>query len=282
MKFIKEHMNEALDKATPYMLRNDGRLFNVFPIHPYMKYIITDTDKKSIEDLLNRRFNYIAWFYKNTQYQSVKDNIELFLASVYQNSVVKDSDNIFVINWEQVISDCNEQLDLDIPTITRSLNEDNKLLSNIDDIYSLYEYLNDETNQEFLRVRTSSMKFGGRSGDIYFRISSTDFNWFDLIWTLVYENRDWIESVTVSTDTQARGGVVKFYQHNNIVVNRLSTNDFITLSGRPVFEELDDTRYEISFGKSLNEIFQDIHPQHIHNCFTSLVETYIERNFTEV
>lgn len=65
-----------------------------------------------------------------------------------------------------------------------SLNEETKkLIENFDRTKETIERLWYLTNQEFCRVRTSNYRYktGGDNGEIYFRISSENFNWFDLI-----------------------------------------------------------------------------------------------------
>ena len=44
------------------------------------------------------------------------------------------------------------------------------------ELYSILEQVSNDVNQEFCRVRTSNLKIGGDSNEIYFRISSNGFN----------------------------------------------------------------------------------------------------------
>lgn len=97
----------------------------------------------------------------------------------------------------------------------------------------LMNLLNDLTNQEFCRVRTSNykVKYGGDNGQIYFRISSTGFNWFDLIWNIVSKFSKDIKEVTVMKDKQTFGGKEFDYYYNH-----LPTDQFLTLKGNPIVE----------------------------------------------
>ena len=100
----------------------------------------------------------------------------------------------------------------------------------------LMNLLNDLTNQEFCRVRTSNykVKYGGDNGQIYFRISSTGFNWFDLIWNIVNKFSKNIKEVTVMKDKQTFGGKEFEYYFDHV-----PTDEFLTLKGNPIVESVD-------------------------------------------
>ncbi len=254
MKLINE---KCLKLATPYMLRNDGELIECSPMHPYFKYIIQDNNKNQIEYLFNRHPEFIDWFYNNTKHKEIKEELNLFISSIINN------DNYNINNKNYYIDKYNV----------------NNTNNNTYDIEQLFLELNNELNQEFCRVRTSNMKFGGESKDIYFRISSTNFNWFNIIWNLVYENKKFIETITICTDTQSRGGKPEIYNHNGIKINQLNIDDFLNLSGNPIIENKDNIINNLQKGNSLIESFNSIHPGHINNCFDILVKNYIETNF---
>jgi mRNA interferase YafQ len=102
--------------------------------------------------------------------------------------------------------------------------------------------LNELTNNEFCRVRTSNYKvaYGGDNGQIYFRISSNNgFNWFDLIYNVVlqYDNLDF---VTILKDEQAFKDVKDFdyYKVKGKDVNQMLVEEFLTLEGNPILENL--------------------------------------------
>ena len=138
------------------------------------------------------------------------------------------------------------------------------------DIENCFEAINDAVNQEFCRVRVSSLKGGGISREIYFRISSTGFNWFDAIWKVVYENRNFIENVTVVTDTQSRGGNLKTISSNGVVLSHIPPMEFINLKGRPVIESAQI--------KNLYEAYGDFHPAYIHKLFEANCQEDLKRN----
>ena len=117
--------------------------------------------------------------------------------------------------------------------ITQTINT-----SELDTILNKLRY---ETNQEFCRVRTSGKFLGNRSNkEIYFRISSAGtFNWFNLIWQVVYDNKNILSHVTVCTDEKSLG-CDKFYTYRGIALNHLPVEEFITLPGNPVVEHCID------------------------------------------
>ena len=250
-----------LKKSTPYMVRKNGEILDVTPIHPYIKYIITDDDITSIIKLINNSIRDLKWFYNNTEFNSIKQDILIFLKSIIASDIFKDK-----INISNIESNFN-------------ISEDIEPLFTIDDITALFNVLNNECNQEFLKLRTSSMKFGGNSGDVYFRVSSVNYNWFYTIWKLVYDNKNFITSVTICTDTQAKGGSVKFYNHNGIAINQLPVDDFINLSGNPIIESKSLVLNKIADGSSLTEAFNTIHPRHINRIINELWVNYENKNF---
>lgn len=135
---------------------------------------------------------------------------------------------------------------------TASLIDEFEKETNLDNKYELMNLLNNITNQEFCRVRTSNykVKFGGDNGEIYFRISSNGFNWFDLIWNVVNTYQNQIKNVTVINDKQSKGGKEFDYYYDHIPVN-----DFLTLKGNPIIEELDtDLTEDIEKHDDLNPL----------------------------
>lgn len=94
----------------------------------------------------------------------------------------------------------------------------------------LMDVLNDLTNEDFCRVRTSNykVKIGGKNGQIYFRISSTNFDWFNLIWGIVAKFVHDIDNVTVMKDSQTFGGKEFDYYYDHVPVD-----EFLTLKGNP-------------------------------------------------
>ena len=94
------------------------------------------------------------------------------------------------------------------------------------------------TNQEFCRVRTSNYRYktGGDNGEIYFRISSETFNWFELIWNVCIKFIHSIDYVTIMKDPQAFGKQFDYIKIKDTKINKLPIKDFIELDGKPLVE----------------------------------------------
>lgn len=250
-------IHESLKSATPYMLRNDGKLLTCGVAHPYIKYILQDPDDIQIKELFKLRYDDLLWFYKNTSKTQTKRDIDEFTSAIVTNNYYDFDDNLI----KKIKSDFR-------------INDNN---ANKYDVESQFKKLNDETNQEFCRVRTSNIRWGGSDGSIYFRISSVHFNWFDLIWTIVYNNRQFITTVNICKDVQSVGGRLTFYVHAGKVMQNLSVDDFINLSGGPVIESI--YKDSLGVGFTLEESLGPKHPIHIHRCFKMMKESYFNDNF---
>ena len=94
------------------------------------------------------------------------------------------------------------------------------------------------TNQEFCRVRTSNYRYktGGDNGEIYFRISSENFNWFELIWNVCVKFIHNIDYVTIMKDPQTFEKQFDYIKIKDIKINKLPIKDFIELDGEPLVE----------------------------------------------
>lgn len=263
--------SNILDKATPYMLRNDGELIKCDSVHPYIKYVYENSNKRELEELFHSHLDALNWFYENTRNNDLKESLKSLVYSVVNS-------NIFSINKEKIIN-----------TITFDYNSTEQYSDNEEEINSIFINTNDLANQEFCRVRTSNMRFGGNSNDIYFRISSVGFNWFDLIYKLVSNNSKYISTVSICKDTQTFGGKVDFYYHKGIEINKLPVDEFLTLSGNPIIESYkfkseicDLAMKDLINGKSVNEAFADLHPRYVNGNMVCLKEAYLKTVFNSV
>lgn len=251
-------ITEELKKATPYMLRNDGEVFTCGNMHPYIKYVYDEDPIEELVDLLtlDTRKGFLKWFYDHTQYEKTTEYLQTVLKSAYV----------------QKIADIDSSL-LNSLHIT----DDTNYTEDIDELSECYELLNSMCNQEFCRVRTSSMKFGGTSNDVYIRVSSVGCNWFDVIWEFVYRNKNFIETVTITKDPQAFGGGVEFYVHGDTKMDMVPTEEFISLHGTPVIKcitdnlEINKTASKKLFeGYDIASSYGDIHPRYILGFFNRL------------
>lgn len=209
-------LNDSLEIATPYMLRNDGKLFTCGEFHPYFKYLIFETDESQIKDLFEEEFHQIKWFYDYTNSNKVKSMICEFLKGIilnrpYYEIPTKISNIIF----------STFPIDGDISNIS------------IDDTNKIFNLINTETNNEFCRMRMSALRFGGNSKSVYFRISDNDTShtdkWIKLIKQTVQQHQNDISDVTVVNDPQSLGGQLLFYNLNGILLQNVDTKTFINL-----------------------------------------------------
>lgn len=226
-------LNESIKPATPYMIRNDGKVFTCGVMHPYVATDIYRTPIDNILYLFNDDFKSLLWFYTNTAKVETKKAIEILVSAV-----ILDFSSIFGL------SQCN------IDKIKNMINFD--LVSahiTQEQMISLYVNLNSLCNQEFLRARTSNMLYGGSNNSIYFRISSVNFNWFDIIWDFVNKHKMFISDVTIVKDSRTFGGKYDIYKK----FNHIPIGTFLTLSGNPIVENYTD------IFKLINESMQCIY-----------------------
>lgn len=268
MKIIlkeKLQLNEEyLKPQTPYMLRNDGKLFEVKPIHPYIWYDIYSPARGEIKLLINHNLDYLKWFYDHTGKQATKENIDLLASMIVANRIYFDITDEAIERLHQYFS------------IASEANCDQRTIE------ELFTQVNDDTNQEFLRIRTSHMKVSiGDSGRVYFRISSAEFDWFDLIWQLVHDNQNFVTNVSICTDTQARGGRPYWYIHNGQKIFEMPTEEFLTLSGNPILERESSNEWAngLRKGNLLEEVIGKVPSPHLNIKAKTLWSNYLKENF---
>ena len=213
MKPLTEHLQGA------YMIRRDGKVIKV-TIHPY-------ANPDDIEETLYAG----EWLYNNTLNNSIKSD---FLSLVHFwiekdfNGSYDDCFNYFSNRKYKIIS-----LDFLIK------NKDLILNSLTSKGSSLLDIINNGLNQEFLRARYGGYldsAYGSR--EMVFRVSSNNFNWFNIIYEFVYNNRNNIDCVTISKDPESTGIDYYFYKVGRETINKLDIDDFIMLPGNPIVEEL--------------------------------------------
>ena len=209
-----------MGKSIAWMLRRDGKTIQV-PVHAY-------GDEEDSEYVLMNA----EWLYNNTENSSTKTDIILLLAIYAVNN-----DCVDVSTFAQYIIK-NDYLQISVKFLESIYNELERAIdSAISSDYHNEEYYNkkviDDLNQEFCRVRAGGLyDSDGSLGDIYFRTSSTRFNWFDVIWQFVYDRRKNISTVTIVRDKESTG-------EDNVYYNKMPVDEFITLSGHPYIESID-------------------------------------------
>lgn len=190
---------EKIKLATPYMIRNDGKLIECSPMHPYIKYF-HESIEECINKLSTKRLSSLYWFYENTNKDKTKETIEIVLKYFLEHNLIGN-------------------IQINIPMDT--------YLSSDEEIEDFINILNADTNQEFLRMRTSSLLFGGNSKDVYFRISSIDFNWNLIIYDVIEKYKDQIDNITICEDSNTFGNGFNILKINNIKINHMETQLFL-------------------------------------------------------
>lgn len=204
-----------------YMIRNDGKLFPV-AVHLY-------GNPEDIEETLGMT----EWLYTATNEASTRAAIVDLWASY---AAYLDPD-VTKTEIAQTLIYHLKHLPYKVasPAFINSLPFESAHVYS--DLPAFNRTVCDMLNQEFLRARYGGM-YDTSAGDraMYFRISSTGFDWFPIIWAFVYDNRRQIDSVTVVKDPEATGVDNRYLVHGGTKIDRVPTEEFINLSGRPVFD----------------------------------------------
>lgn len=225
-----------------YMFRNDGKEIPV-KVHPY----------GNPEDCLETLYA-SQWLYNNTAHKEVKDLVLTFIKTFAYEELGAT---------ENIIGELEEWIS-NLPYIVLTKEFLDKIpevedvpIGNLDNLNKMVCL---ELNQEFMRAR-----FGGLvntsvgSREMVFRISSNNFNWFNIIFEFVYRNRNNIGTVTIVKDEEATGYENYFYKHGGEVYNNMPVDDFIMQSGNPIIEEYKiKSQTELSKGNSYLNSFGNI------------------------
>ena len=210
-----------------YMLRNDGEVFDAGKYHPYINYDVTVMDNyPAIEE---DEFSFWwQWFYKHTNSEEIKKRIIKCVKILYSLEMGDDVGMSLPDNYVDVYSYFG---------IKRS-----DIIKNIafEDFRKEANELNGLINQEFLRFRVGGYMIPkeGTEDEIYFRISSKGFNWFNLIWTLLYNNQNIVNRVTITKDEQSLGTAETIRTKGDLLLH-YPVEDFLELPGNPIVEKLD-------------------------------------------
>lgn len=73
------------------MLRSDGELLECGNMHPYIKYVVSDTFDTSVDRLFNNKYanyDFLYWFYTNTKSTVLRNDICLFISTVVKFNIV--------------------------------------------------------------------------------------------------------------------------------------------------------------------------------------------------
>lgn len=223
-----------------YMLRRDGEVFDAGKYHPYINYDVTSSDGDWLILEESGRFSsWWQWFYEHTNNEEVKRKIITCIKMLRS-------------------MEYNSDLEFELPGAYQQVYEyfmskgwgDSLKGVTFEDFKKEANEVNGLINQEFLRFRLGGyMKpTAGSEDEIYFRVSSEGFNWFNLIWSLLYNNKDLISSVTVTKDDQALGNNDTIKIKGDMLYH-YPIKDFLELPGRPIIEKLETLKNKRIFLK---------------------------------
>ena len=239
-----------LDIRSAYMLRDDGVVLDSGARHPYILCHHDDKIEENLKALFLYNKNWYIWLYENTRHKETKERLK-YIITLFADALLAHNEPLFGISIDNIdyLIDYFGIKKTDISNVSIDY------LKSI--LKDLFEEVNFLVNQEFLRFRLSGpIAYIGNYNDIYFRVSSFDFDWFPYIWNVIYENRNMIDTVTIMYDKQS-GKVVgssdKYYVLGGKTIKKLPTDEFLTLKGNPVVEnksifdgfEKNDVRYNI-------------------------------------
>lgn len=208
--------------ANAWMIRNDGK---AIPVTVHLYGALDDPEETL----------YAAeWLYHNTKEPATKAAIHKLVVA-YAHELDPDA---APQEYESMLLYQMKHLPYKVmtPEFIKELNLGNDGATY--DLQSINALVNDMLNQEFLRARYGGMYDSDNTsgGEMYFRISSTGYNWFPVIWEFVYNNRNRISNVTVVKDPESTGMKGMYLQHNGEKIDHMPVDEFINLSGRPVMD----------------------------------------------
>ena len=235
------------------MINRDGIVYECESVHPYILYVVNDKFRNNLIDFVNNP-RWVDWFYNHTGNDTKSKIIKCLqlIADVFDTESEIDLNHYFgFLGDDKFIWN---------PIFSKYGIKYHKLEKPIDEDYFYYckkewEELNRECNNLFLRARAGGMYNRGNDRTMYFRVSSDDFNWFDIIWEVCYENRKTFDSVTIIADKQSgKTPNTEYYVLDGNVMDSFPMNDFLTLSGNPVVEKYERKSTESTQIKERNAI----------------------------
>ena len=277
---------KVLQQGQPYMIRNDGKVFACPKLHPY---IIDQPEDDLDYNLFQLFIEYplqLKWFYQHTSEQSTKDLITSVSQQVVNILYNADQWNTFDSQIEFFKGTRLEDVlrAVSFLSIEPQVLEDGVTDEILTQFYEDYDLLNAETNQEFLRARLGGQYVRDSLNDtLYFRVSSVEFNWFNIIYKIAADNRFQSSKVTICIDNQSgkeppSNSTYKdldwYYVLSGEIIKEYPIDDFLTLKGNPVVEEL-----ALSSAKALRLGRSIVGSKCSLNEYYHLKSTYIKLNF---
>lgn len=211
-------LTESSSRA--WMIRNDGKAI------PVLQHLYGNS--KDVEETLYAG----EWLYNNTQYSYVKRAfIELVVAWVATIADTSREDRV-----EKLIEQIEQRPYKIVSTSFVSQHAEEIRSADVHDLGDWNGLVCAYLNQEFLRARCGGMYNSIReSNEIVFRISSIDFDWFDIIYKFVSAGH--YSTVTVVRDAESTGTEDLYYKWDSDVLNRIAVDEFLLHSGHsPLLE----------------------------------------------
>ena len=222
-----------LDIRSAYMLRDDGVVLDSGARHPYILSHHDDKIEENLKALFKYNKNWYIWLYENTRHAETKKRLR-YIITLFVHTILTAGKPIFGISVDDV-DYIVDYFGIEKTTI-KGVSID-YLKSFLEELFMEINFV---VNQEFLRFRLSGpIAYIGNYNDIYFRVSSFDFDWFPHIWNVVNENRNMIDTVTIMYDKQSgkvEGSSDKYYALGGKLIKKLPTDEFLTLKGNPIVE----------------------------------------------
>lgn len=214
-----------------YMIRNDGELFPI-KAHVYVR-----------SDDIDESLNAATWLFEHTKSAKTKNLVLTFIHS-WAYKELSDGGFKDMSALVHAIQDYIEEIGEDFfGFFNTKFLRDNKdgifKAPVMDDVDGFSAMVGEELNQEFLRARYGGMYDSlPTSKEMVFRISSTDFDWFNIIYTFVADHAAVIKSVTVCADEESIGRKSYFYEYKGQKFQQMPVDDFLSMSGTPIMESL--------------------------------------------
>lgn len=235
-----------LDKSNAFMIRNDGTIFNV-TVHPY-----GNEDVNFVEETLAAS----EWLYNHTKSNNTKELVMSFIKTWALSLEYSFEPTIM---GKIIVEIKNKPYKFLTQNFVELHREELENANVFDDLPVINKLVCMELNQEFLRARYGGMYntvVGSR--EMVFRVSSMGFNWFNIIWNFVENNKSKIDCVTICADEESTGREAYYYNHNGTIFYRTPVDEFIMLSGNPIIERLKKNpvyKIYLAEGRSLYDAF---------------------------
>lgn len=231
-----------INKIGVYMIRKNGEIIdcNDLEFHPYINSHVNNSNiAYELSNFLVSYTEQLYWIFKHAS-DKVKGELKELLQHISTYLYLYSRDK----NLQKLlISDSDVGLASYIISELNIYPNTQEKAENSDTIYkeimSLYEKVNTDFNNEFLRLRMGGMLDSEIDGSAYFRVSSNGFNWFNVIWKIVFDNKGVISDITIVKDFQS-GKTFRtddYYIAKGKKINRMPTEEFLTLPGNPIVED---------------------------------------------